>query len=303
MVTTTDSESESFFKGPGFIKLDSMTLVKIEDSDAESFLQGQLTNDLNLLEERCGQINAYCTPKGRALAIFQLFRDKDCFWMLIPHDIADSLLKRLRMYVMRSKVTFTIQDTDTYIGVIGKSPPEICDHPSTFALNDHFQRTLIVNESQAIDTGDSNDSIADGNVWKLLDIRAGIPQVYAKTSEVFIPQHVNLDIIGGVNFQKGCYPGQEIVARLKYLGKSKQRMGRARINKQENIAPGDSIFSEQRPNQKSGVIVDAVKLADNRFEVSVMVPASKLDMKGLHLDSASGPELDCLQLPYSIPVE
>jgi folate-binding Fe-S cluster repair protein YgfZ len=153
MVTTTDSESESFFKGPGFIKLDYMTLVKIEDSDAESFLQGQLTNDLNLLEEHCGQINAYCTPKGRALAIFQLFRDKDCFWMLIPHDIADSLLKRLRMYVMRSKVTFTIQDTDTYIGAIGKSPPEICDHPSTFALNDHFQRTLIVNESQAIDTG------------------------------------------------------------------------------------------------------------------------------------------------------
>ena len=302
-MTSQASESESFIKEPGFVNLDHMALIKIDGADAESFLQGQLTNDLDLLREHCGQINAYCTPKGRALAIFQLFRDKNWFWMLIPQEIADGLLKRLKMYVMRAKVTFIIQKTDTYIGAVGKSATEYSDHQSTFELNDHFQRTLIVSESQALDIGASPDSAADGSIWKLLDIRAGIPQVYANTNEVFIPQNVNLDIIGGVSFRKGCYPGQEIVARLKYLGKSKQRMGRAHINEQESVVPGDGIFSEERPNQKSGVIVDAVRLADKSFEVSAMVPASKMDMKGLHLNSVSGPELDCLQLPYSIPAE
>ncbi len=294
-----------FFKQPGFIKLDYLTLVKIEGNDAESFLQGQLTNDLHLLKEHFGQLNAYCTPKGRALAIFQLFRDKNCFWMLIPDSISDGILKRLKMYVMRSKVSFTIQDTNRYIGAIGKSENAIFNHQSVFELNGPFQRSLIINENQAIDMGDNDDSdtIAEDDAWRLLDIRSGIPQVYLDTSEVFIPQNVNLDIIDGVNFQKGCYPGQEIVARLKYLGKSKQRMGRARISAQNDISPGDSIFSEERPNQKSGTIVDAVKIADNSFEVSVMVPALKVDMKGLHLGSVSGPELEYLQLPYSIPTE
>ena len=302
-ITNPDNESELIPSKSGFIKIDYLSLVKIEGSDAESFLQGQLTNDLSLLKEHCGQVNAYCTPKGRALAIFQLFRDNGCFWMLIPQDITDSLLKRLRMFVMRSKVAFTIQEKSNHIGAIGRLPESISTHQSVFQLNDHFQRTLVIDEHNNIDISSIANSAMSGDVWKLLDIRSGIAQVYENTTETFIPQNVNLEIIDGVSFSKGCYPGQEIVARLKYLGKSKQRMGRAKIKLQDNVTPGDSIFSEERPNQKSGVIVDAVKVTNDCFEVSVMIPASKLNMEGLHLNSESGPVLEYLELPYSIPVE
>jgi hypothetical protein len=137
-------------------------------------------------------------------------------------------------------------------------------------------------------------------VWDWLDIMAGIPGVHPETSDAFVPQMANLEIVGGVNFKKGCYPGQEIVARMQYLGKLKQRMYRARFEGNTQPHPGDSIFAPDFPGQSAGTVVAAQPAPDNGFDLLAVIQISSAEAGELHLGSETGPKLSLQNLPYPV---
>jgi hypothetical protein len=137
-------------------------------------------------------------------------------------------------------------------------------------------------------------------VWAWLDIMAGIPGVHPETSDAFVPQMANLEIVGGVNFKKGCYPGQEIVARMQYLGKLKQRMYRAHLEGDSQPRPGDSVFAPDFPGQSAGTVVAAQAAPDNGFDLLAVIQISSAEIGELHLGSETGPKLSLQTLPYSV---
>ena len=143
----------------------------------------------------------------------------------------------------------------------------------------------------------------DGRAWRLLNILAGIPQVYAATREAFIPQNINFELVNGISFRKGCYPGQEIIARLRYLGKSKRRMVIGRVAGERAPAPGDPVVNGQRPAARPGVVIDAVSLEDGSHCLSAMVDAELLVEGDMCLFEAGGPALERLPLPYPVPAD
>ena len=136
--------------------------------------------------------------------------------------------------------------------------------------------------------------------WRLHCINAGIPQVFQQNHEQLIPQMVNLDIVNGLDFKKGCYPGQEIIARLRYLGKLKQRMGLFLVQ-HENVQPGDPIYSDTRGEQQAGTVIDAVMIEQGNWQLLATVPVTHFNAGKLFLQSTTGPTLQATSLPYSIP--
>jgi folate-binding protein YgfZ len=137
-------------------------------------------------------------------------------------------------------------------------------------------------------------------LWDSLDIAAGIPNVYTATQEQFVPQAVNFDLIGALSFNKGCYPGQEIVARAHYLGRVKQRMVRARLHASEMPVPGDKLFSQRYGDQASGMIVRALHMATDDHEVLAVVQSADIDRGGVHWRAPDGPLLQIESLPYPV---
>ena len=135
-------------------------------------------------------------------------------------------------------------------------------------------------------------------VWRLLDIQAGIPNILAATAELFVPQMINLQLINGVSFKKGCYPGQEIVARMQYLGTLKRRMYLGHIERNELASPGDPLFAATDPGQAAGRVVDAQAHPDGGQLALMVLQISAAEASGLHLDSADGAPLELLSLPY-----
>ena len=283
----------------GIMRLDSMQSIRVEGEDAGQFLQSQFSSDVSALSAGQQQPGAYCNPKGRALTVFRLLRDETGFHLVLPDDLAESVLKRLKLYRMRSRVDLGVDDQIGVLGLIGHVSPS----SDTWSLDDNRAIRLAA-KNPAPDSGlEGKATMLAGEFWKLAAILAGDPQVYAATTESFIPQQINLDLVGGVSFSKGCYPGQEIVARVRYLGKIKQRMTGAVIHDTgANAAPGDPLFTRERPDQKAGMVVDAVRFRDTTW-LSAMVPVPVLDEGGLYLGTADGPQLEFLPPPYTLTIE
>ena len=249
-------------------KLNHLTLIKITGDDAASFLQGQLTNDIELASKQW-QYSGYCTPKGRLLALFTIWRTNDTIYALLDKSLVESTLKRLRMYVMRSKVTIEEIEAPKY-AILKSSPSELL---TSGFLNDEISNienyAFVVQENvHCLSFGNryliitpnsvNNENVSQDNTWLQEDIKAGLPQVNAYSSELFIPQMLNLDVLNGINFKKGCYTGQEIVARMHYLGKLKQRMFVCTLNSSKNgqkIKAGDKIYSDTAMTSTAGNIV------------------------------------------------
>lgn len=285
------------------VYLDYLTLVSVTGDDTESFLQNQLSNDIPAIPDGRVQLNAYCNPKGRALAILRLLkRPGGGFWMLVPSDLAESLIKRLRIYVMRAKVDIRVDDENAMIGLIGRRPASM--NASEFDYGGHIERTIAIGQPAALaELAGGSDAFLGGDFWKLCDILSGLPQVYGQTVGECIPQHVNMDIVNGISFSKGCYPGQEIIARLKYLGKSKYRLCAATAEIPKPVFPGEPLFTSEQPRQKAGVVIDAVTTGKGRCCLSAMLKIDRGEHPRVYLGSADGPGLTLGSLPYSVPVE
>ena len=256
--------------------LDYLTLLKITGDDAASFLQGQLTNDIELATKQW-QYSGYCSPKGRLLALFTIWRNHDGIFALIDNSLVESTLKRLRMYVMRSKVVIEEVESHQYAilkpsqdelvkqGILSEEITNKNNYDFVTQSNNHclfFDNRLLIIAPSPIEIETINQDKQQH--WLQEDIKTGLPQVNEQSAELFIPQMLNLDILNGINFKKGCYTGQEIVARMHYLGKLKQRMFVCTLhsnkddkNPSENIKAGDKIYKDTLMTAAAGNIVSA----------------------------------------------
>lgn len=232
--------------------LSHLDLLEISGDDALTFLQGQVTNDVKLLNASNAHYTGYCSPKGRLLALFFAFTFNNKLHLQLNHKLAEPIAKRLKMYVMRSKVTINnVSNNTVKIGLSGHHIPQLLSPffatipTAAYESTSHQNSTLIclpnavqpryeiISDTEQAKTiwqvlKTSCKSVGKPS-WDWLEIQAGIPEIYLNTQEEFVPQMVNLDALGAINFKKGCYTGQEIVARTHYLGKVKRRTHLAHI--------------------------------------------------------------------------
>jgi folate-binding protein YgfZ len=314
-------ELEIAVTGLVFADLGHLGVISAHGKDAAGFLQAQFSNDVQQVDEGHSQLSAYCTPKGRILGLFRLFRRGDSFYLRLPLDTLEAVLERLRLYILRAEVT--LEDaTDNFIriGVTGKTAAEELSavagtlpgeaggvvhsrdftvlrvpgtHPrfEVYALSFAGARNLW-------DTLNVRGAPIGLAAWQLTEIQAGLPNVYADTAEQFIPQMLNLQLIDGVNFRKGCYPGQEIVARTQYLGALKRRMYAGRIAADTQPSPGDELFSAKDKTQAAGQIVDAQPHPDGGYVALAVLQISATESGTLHLGASDGPAFSVEALPY-----
>ncbi len=302
-------------------RLNHLSIIEVDGDDARQFLQGQLTNDVNALAEYTLQFNGYCDPKGRLIALFHLICLPDKYLMLIDHRIAENVLKRLQMYVLMAKVVFKTsalhcigfaqQNTEKLPDLISNSGLKPCTVVTDDSgliltrLDEKISRYLAIGDSKQLQqtwSALSKDTLAcDESVWRLLDIRLGHPTLTEKTQAAFVPQMMNLDLVDGLSFNKGCYPGQEIVARMHHLGKLKRRMYRLHILCEEHPLPGDGIYStETSSNENVGKIVSAININDNEFEALAVLQIKHREDNELYLDDGTDTKLTLLSIPYKI---
>ena len=230
-------------------ELRQRSLIKISGSDSGLFLQSQLTNDINQLENRKIQLNAYCQHQGKILALLWLFKIDEIFYISVPNELSKLLLAKFNLFKLMSNVNFEDLTEKKYqYGLIGENEHNIVK------LNDNLS-ILITNQKL--------DGAKNNNAWEESLISLEIPEINLNLSEKFIPQDLSLDIDEiGVSFTKGCYPGQEIVARMHYLGKPKRRLFRFISKFEVNI--GDSInVKDSKSFKPSGVVLRVAKVDKN----------------------------------------
>lgn len=312
--------------GDTLCDLSHLGLIQVYGDDARAFLQSQTSNDIHQVGESQSQLSAYCNPKGRMLASFRVFQRSDTFYLVLPRELLEDTMKRLRMFVMMSKVT--LEDADDTLVRFGFSGPTATRelevalgakapvHPDR--VTEHKGVTMIraAGEIPRFELYGELDSLTElwsnlnvraapvgASSWRLLDILAGIPTVYRETKEALIPQMVNLEVVGGVSFKKGCYPGQEIVARMHYLGKPKRRMFRLQFDSSTAPLPGTPIFSStDSTGQPIGSIVSSAPFPEGGY-TSLAVVALKHVEQGadIYLESNTGPVAVLHPPPYEFP--
>ncbi len=287
--------------------------------DAAGFLQGQLTNDITEVDAARSQLSGYCNPQGRLLAILRIFLREQAYHLELPRALVDSTLERLRKYVLMSKVA--LEDGGDCLvrmgcagpgaeeelkAVTGKIPEGIDEVVSTEGLTliripGPVPRFTIYGKTPAMEklwsSLDVRCAPVGPQVWERLDILAGLPAIAPETVAEFVPQYVNLDRVGGVSFSKGCYTGQEIIARLHYRGKTKRRMTRLHIACDEPPAPGTPLYAP-RQAQAAGIVVRAAPCPDGGCDALASLLLEHHG-KTLHLGGAKGPQAQARELPYA----
>lgn len=310
-----------------YTELPGMACYEVSGEDAQSFLQSQFTNDVNEVNATHGQLNSYCTPKGRMMAIFYICQWQDNYYLVIPNDIASAVMQRIQMYVMRAKVTITERSDQFRIhALFGQQAEQTLSQLNFQAPKNDYEtnsleggcciripgivpRYILFGEesiSNLIDKkvadDESNISISTPEYWQWLDIMSGIPMIYTETQEAFVPQMTNLELISGVSFSKGCYPGQEVVARLHYLGNANRRMYRIESSEIIEIKTGDDIYaSDSEKNQAIGKVVTAITTGTQGVTALAVLRVEAAENNKLAISSSTGPEVKIMSLPYEIP--
>ncbi|MCO6427107.1 folate-binding protein YgfZ [Nitrosomonas communis] len=311
--------------GTILVDLSNFGLIHFSGNEASTFLQGQLSCDLRKINQQTAQHGSYCTPKGRMLASFLIWSGMAAnneYYMQLPATLLESISRRLSMYVLRAKVQLNNRsDTLIRLGIAGNKAKLLAEEilqqaPPISPLGImHTEKVSVlcrdVNRYEIISTLDqaviiwphlaSQATPVGTACWDWLEIRAGIPVILPMTQEQFIPQMVNLDIIGGVSFQKGCYPGQEIVARTQYLGKLKRRMYLANIASSQPVMAGDHLFSTELSEQACGMIVNAAPSPEGGFDALAVIQTDSVEAGKVFWKNLNGPALRMLPLPYPLP--
>jgi folate-binding protein YgfZ len=292
-------------------------LLRFSGPDTQTFLQGQLSCDVAALQPLRATHGSYNTPKGRMLASFVLWRAGADYFMQLPRALCEPIRKRLSMYILRAKVQAAdVSDDYALFGLVGENTVTALAVPAKsmtlaeaaggWALRLDARRVeVIVPAAKTAEIAEllkNEAEPADEAAWELAGIHAGIPVITPATQEEFVPQMANLDLIGGVSFSKGCYPGQEIVARMHYLGKLKQRMVLGHLENADSAQPGDKLFNTELAEQAAGTVVNAAPAKTGGFDVLAVVQTSTFSDNGLHFGSLTGPALKLLPLPYSLEI-
>ena len=290
-------------------------LIRAAGVDAQTFLHGQLTNDLLHLAPDGAQWSAYCTAKGRMLAGFLVWRDDaDGFFLATDRVLLPALVKRLSMFVLRAKVTIKDASAEYSVcGISGGSAPLLPPGGEmraqrdggiwriTLPAVDGAARELVCVPvaERAVNAVNAALPEADATAWTRLMVRAGEVWITPPTQEQFVPQMVNFDALGGINFKKGCYPGQEIVARAHYRGAVKRRMYRASVPTKAQA--GDALYASDLNGQESGVVALAAPDGRGGSEVLAVLQIQSHATAEVRLGSAEGPLLQFASLPYALP--
>jgi tRNA-modifying protein YgfZ len=305
--------------------LSHLGLIAASGADAETFLQGQLTNDIRTLTPAHTHLSGHCSPKGRMLASFRVMRIGDAIVLQMPREGLAETLKRLRMYVLRSRVTLEdASDLWVRVGVAGTAVQERLvelglslpgrdnglaetDGTSVLRLPAPLPRFELIGSVERL--GALWDGLSpicrpgDADGWALLDIRAGLPTVYPATADALVPQMANMQLIDGVSFAKGCYTGQEVVARMQYLGRLKRRMYLAEVTSPVPPHPGDALQAPgSRSEQGAGLVVDARPLGGDRYALLAVVEIEAAERDEVRLGE-QGPTLVLETPPYGFPAE
>ncbi len=321
-----ETELSAALAGDVRCDLSHLGLIAARGPDTETFLQGQLTCDLRRVTPDHSLPGAHCTSKGRVLASFRLFRRGDACYLELPRNQVEPTLTRLRKYVLRAKVM--LEDASDALARMGVAGPNAAARvgavlgaaPGTEngvatvnAMYPHgitairlpgptprFELHGATRELSTIwNALAPNLTPVGAEPWRLLDILAGTPTVYPETVEAFVPQMLNLQLLDGISFQKGCYTGQEIVARAHYLGKLKRRMVLARVDSSTPPRPGDPLFSPQADaSQSAGQLADACRHPAGGYAVLAVALIECAEHGVLQLGDASGPALRLEPLPY-----
>lgn len=321
-----DQEQRVVHTGLVIADLSHYGLIECYGDDAGDFLQGQLTNDIRNVSPHHSQMSAYCTPKGRMLSNFRIFKRDETFYLRLPRPLLENTLKRLKMFILMSRLT--MEDASDSLVRIGLSGPDageqlkplITELPAAIddvsqtpdytviRLAGPHERYEIYGELKPMKSLWSHLDVQAAPVgagpWEMLDILAGIPTVLPQTSEAFVPQMANLQLLNGVSFQKGCYSGQEIIARMQYLGKLKRRMYRVHVDTGEPVNPGDKLFaSGSSSGQGTGQIVTAQPNPDGGYMALAVIDIQDAESNALQLLDENGPAIRLEELPYPVEIQ
>jgi folate-binding protein YgfZ len=295
-------------------------LIDLSGEDATEFLHNQLTTDVKRLAPDSAQRTAWCTAKGRMFASFLLYREPSGYRAIVASDLASAVHKRLQMYVLRSKVKISDRSQESaLIGVSGKDaeaalraaglavpekPLEVAGGTGNDAapsparvirLGDTRFIVVAGEGAQELWTALAANARAVGTpVWNWLDIDAGIVHVTAATCEEFVPQMANYDKIGAVSFHKGCYPGQEIVARAQYLGRIKRHL--YRLQTSAAISAGTAIVAPENPEHPWGIVANAAASPEGAYDALVVLQESYAEATSLNFGRADGPAIDLTKI-------
>lgn len=299
-----------------FCTLSHEGVLAVRGSDASKFLQGQLTCNLNYLSDTQASLGARCTQKGRMQSSFRILPEGDGYLLAMATELLEPQLADLKKYAVFSKskltdesaawVRFGLGRADAALRALGlELPPEtdaVVRANGLIAIRVSTDRAELWTAADQAETLHSQLSAqlieGDLNQWLLGQVRAGIGQVMPSTRELFIPQMLNLQAVGGVSFKKGCYTGQEIVARMQYLGKLKRRLYRLQLDAGKLPEPGTPLFSPTHGSSIGEVVIAAH--AEQSIELLAVLQAEAAEGGIIHLGALEGPALHLLDLPYQL---
>jgi tRNA-modifying protein YgfZ len=283
----------------GAVRLTDWGVIRATGADAATFLQSQLTQDVRTLDAERAALAGWCSAKGRLLASFVAWRpEAETFLLACSADVLPAVLKRLLMFVLRAKCKLSDASAEVPLwGVAGAASPPVWRRDGA-----RIGLPVAQGIARALHVGQAPSGLPslDAQAWAWLEVTSGMPRITAATVEQFVPQMVNLELVGGVDFQKGCYPGQEVVARSQYRGTLKRRAfvfdaSAAAIAGQELVHSADA-------QQPAGMVVNAASW-QGRHRVLAEVKLAALSDGTLHLGDASGPVLTRVEMPYAVPID
>jgi tRNA-modifying protein YgfZ len=302
--------------------LSHFSTVVIAGDDAVTMMQGQFTNDVNKVDEGHNQISAFCNNKGRMLANFRLFQSQGNYFLSLRSDLVESSIEHLQKYVLRAQVA--IQDVSQqliHLGINGKNAEMLLSEfigkldtaVDSVSYNDDYIAIRVAGEIPRYEVFCSLEhakalwenlsgkaSVTNSNYWEFLNIKSGLPFIDSNTREELVPQMANMELINGVSFEKGCYTGQEIVARTHYLGKQKRRTYRVKIISEHEPKPGDQLATNKSTeNQYIGTLVNIYRAAKNEYEALAVIQITAAESEKLELKDADS-KITVIELPYSL---
>jgi folate-binding protein YgfZ len=274
-------------------ELPGLNILEISGEDAGDFIQAQFTNDISQLSDQNSQYSAWCNSRGRIIANFFISRVHDAYLLTLPGEMIDMVYQRLSMYILRSRVSLT--DKSKIYRCIGLCELDAIERLSESSEGSNSNKAFVLVD-MPVDKGkrfilidmkedrsslheffDSTILIGDEKLWQKFDILAGLPWITIKTSEKLLPQEVSLDQLGGLSYNKGCYPGQEVIARIHYRSKLNNKLycGIAGLA-EKAIQPGASIYNDSH-DRKSGIVINTAVLPDNKQLLLAVMDMESVD--------------------------
>lgn len=306
---TTHPAPEATAAFHGVTRLNHLGVIQVDGEDAAKFLHGQLTQDFALLGLSEARLAAFCSAKGRMQASFVGFkRSHDQILLVCSRDLLPATLKRLSMFVLRAKAKLSdASESFSLFGLAGNAVPAALPAPPWSQLRQGDASVLRLYPANgtaralwvaALTADAPGGEVLSDHLWNWLDVKSGVATLSQPVFEAFVPQMLNYESIGGVNFKKGCYPGQEVVARSQFRGTLKRRAYLA--HSPQPVVAGEEVFHSSDAEQPCGTVVQAAPNPGGGFDAIVSMQTSAADGGSLHAGSASGATLSLLPLPYPL---